>query len=685
MTAAAPATGKTALAGFHPQFWIVNAIELLERGAYYGMIAVFTVYMVRRGLSESTAGLFVGLLQPLLYFVPPFAAALAEWLGARRTLTLAFSLATIGYLVLANVTTDATILLGIVVFGLGAGLFKPVAAAIVAQASTPARRNFAFTIYYMGINIGAFLVPLGVAFFLVARQLYAEVFYVAAALAATNLVLTLVLVRDLKPRSSAAAFLGKLRAVARVLRSPVVLGLLALTLLCAYAYFTGTLGFLAKPSALMLAGAAALLWSVVVLFDDAPFATLLLIYSGLWFMYAQFQFWAPVYMLNFGLMPAWFNEAYYATLNPLVIIALGFPLGKLVERLPSLPTVVGGIALYAVGIILLGLAPIGALFIAGVVVVSIAELAAHPSFLSYVSKTATPQRQSVYLGLSFIPVGIGLSVGAATGGDLYGALAHDAARPGLFWAIVAAVGLVTLAALIAYNHWLTRRRPDSDRDGGPSEQVPGRNRESERGSREGDAGARIRGDSAEKTHRALATLAHPRIGILALLLIPLLVIAGITAGTQHFTPLDANGNGSTPAEPTSAPGIERVATIDGYTASGATTERNTTLHTSATRATFTLNWTDEPASTPATTNTPDTFQLTIALPNGTTIASPETANPQGGTGTISLTIQPAPLGTYTLRIKCVNAGGDQALTLALPVSPAPDAGNAWRLEGIAAR
>ena len=88
--------------GFFSQFpktyWVADALELFERGAYYGMLAVMSVHMANNlGIDEVTIGLLFSLLLFFSYFWPLFASALAEKYGYRQVIMVSFGLLISGY------------------------------------------------------------------------------------------------------------------------------------------------------------------------------------------------------------------------------------------------------------------------------------------------------------------------------------------------------------------------------------------------------------------------------------------------------------------------------------------------------------------------------------------------------------------------------------------------------------
>jgi dipeptide/tripeptide permease len=146
---------------FSPLFWLVVVFEFFERGSYYGMMSILSVYMTDElGFSKPDVGLIKGTIQPLLYFLPIISGALADRFGFRKMLMIAFSLLGSGYFLTSQATEYAPVFLALVVMGLGAGAFKPVISGSIARCTDETNSTLGFGIFYWSINLGAFLFPL---------------------------------------------------------------------------------------------------------------------------------------------------------------------------------------------------------------------------------------------------------------------------------------------------------------------------------------------------------------------------------------------------------------------------------------------------------------------------------------------------------------------------------------------
>ena len=87
---------------FSKAFWVANTVELFERAAYYGVFIVITLYLSRiLGFDDIQSAAIAGVFSACLYLLPTFAGALADKIGFRNSMLLAFTLLTCGYLGLA--------------------------------------------------------------------------------------------------------------------------------------------------------------------------------------------------------------------------------------------------------------------------------------------------------------------------------------------------------------------------------------------------------------------------------------------------------------------------------------------------------------------------------------------------------------------------------------------------------
>lgn len=142
-------------------FWLVILFEFFERGSYYGMMSVLSVYFTDvLFFPKESVGVIKSVIQPILYFLPIVSGALADRFGYRKALTVAFALLGTGYFLTSQFTTYTYVFLALVVMALGAGTFKPIISGTIARVTDKETSTLGFGIYYWSINLGAFLFPL---------------------------------------------------------------------------------------------------------------------------------------------------------------------------------------------------------------------------------------------------------------------------------------------------------------------------------------------------------------------------------------------------------------------------------------------------------------------------------------------------------------------------------------------
>jgi proton-dependent oligopeptide transporter, POT family len=146
--------------------------EMWERFSYYGMRAFLIFYMTASvasggmGLSTATAAAVYGSYTSLVYLMCVPGGWMADRvLGQRKAVLYGGILIAFGHYSLA-VPSDPTFYVGLALVVLGTGLLKPNISVIVGQlyAARDIRRDAGFSIFYMGINLGAFLGPLVAGF-----------------------------------------------------------------------------------------------------------------------------------------------------------------------------------------------------------------------------------------------------------------------------------------------------------------------------------------------------------------------------------------------------------------------------------------------------------------------------------------------------------------------------------------
>lgn len=415
---------------FSRNFWTVVSMEFVERGAYYGMMSVLAVYLAMTssegglGLSKESVGVILSTFQPIVYFVPILAGALADRYGYRRIFFLAFTLMLLGYALTSIATEHWQVFATLMLLAVGCGLFKPVVTGTIAKETNEGNSSLGFGIFYWSINLGAFIVPLILVPYLKSLS-WSYIFLMAAMGAAILLLLNTFVYKEPK-RSGTAKSLSQV--------------------------FVDMVGVI----------------------KDYKFMLLIVIYSGFWVLYFQMfgtVLWylqdyvdvAPVnsavnsFLSLFMENPSWvFDVEHVTVVNALTIILLQLIISSIVKRINAIKTMIGGILIGTLGMAILAFSSHIWIFMAGVIIFSIGEMTAHPKYTSYIGMIAPDDKKAVYLGYSFLCSVIGSAIAGVLGSAVYVKYATAEGNPSVMWLIFASIGLVTAVALFLFNKFVKK-------------------------------------------------------------------------------------------------------------------------------------------------------------------------------------------------------------------------------------
>jgi len=147
--------------------------EMWERFSYYGMRGILILYLTKSymegglGIDPKQASLIYGFFTGFVYFTPLIGGWLADnFIGQQRAITIGGITMMLGQFCLFAMNNITGLYLGLLLLIIGNGFFKPNISTMIGQLYKQGdpMRDSAFTIFYMGINLGAFLAPLVVGF-----------------------------------------------------------------------------------------------------------------------------------------------------------------------------------------------------------------------------------------------------------------------------------------------------------------------------------------------------------------------------------------------------------------------------------------------------------------------------------------------------------------------------------------
>lgn len=390
--------------GFSKPFWAANISELFERIAYYGMAPVLVPYLTQaRGFDESAAIRVGGNLGFIVYGLTILSGMLADWLGYRRAMMLAYVLLGAGYMGVWKAPTFAGVVVALTCVAFGASIIKPAITGTVQRTCSEERRPVGFSIYYTLVNVGGFLGP-NISGAVVSAAGLALVFPTSAGAIAIALALVLLLYRDRGTAGEAPK-----RSLGGLLRD--------------------FLGILATPRLM----------------------SLFILVAGFWSLFFQFFGAFTTYMTqDLGVSQQRAN--FIISLDAALIIACQVVVGYLTRSWTTARAVWIAAFVGTAGYAVIGLGMSSWIAAAGVVVFAIGEMIYSAHFYKYLGSLAPSGQEAMYLGFAFLPIALGSLISGWIGGPIATwARVSLHAPEKMFWGF-GAVGLVAAVGL-----WLHAR------------------------------------------------------------------------------------------------------------------------------------------------------------------------------------------------------------------------------------
>ncbi len=400
--------------GFERPFWVANISELFERLSYYAVFAVLARYL-HEGLhfdverASSLTGMFGG----WVWFLAVIGGAVADRLGFRRALSLAYLILSLAYFLMGSIGSpwlaplrSHVPLVGLVAFililpALGVALVKPSVVGTTARASKENVRSVGYSIYYTLVNVGSTAGPL-LASWAQSHGIVENVFRIAALSVFLMLIFVLLLFKE--PRRADEGEKASLRQV----------GI-----------------------------------NFVTVVSNPRFMLFLLIFTGYWIVFWQEFIALPLYISAYIDPKA--DTARILATDPIVVICFTMVIGFLTKRMQAFHAVVLGTLITSLGFIPLILHPSVWMAVVTLVVIATGEIIQAPRYYDYISRLAPPGQQGTYMGFAFLPLGIGSFVAGPFSGWLMHHFGEELHRPEMVWWSVTAVGVATTLLLWIYD------------------------------------------------------------------------------------------------------------------------------------------------------------------------------------------------------------------------------------------
>ncbi|MCR4784214.1 MAG: MFS transporter [bacterium] len=174
-------------------FWVVGAMEMVERLAYYGVRAVAGLYATAPasegglGVTAAQFGIILMIWSGFQGFIPIFVGGLADRYGYKLMIGISTVVKMTAYLIMGFLPTFYGFMAGAVCLATGTAIFKPGIQGTLAKTTKPENSSMAWGIYYQTVNIGGFIGPVLAGF--LRKMEWSHVFFACAAIIACNFLL----------------------------------------------------------------------------------------------------------------------------------------------------------------------------------------------------------------------------------------------------------------------------------------------------------------------------------------------------------------------------------------------------------------------------------------------------------------------------------------------------------------
>lgn len=420
---------NTIKTGFKPSFWVANIMELFERLAYYGQMAVLAIFLSKElNFTPLQIGILTSVFGGLIYFLPIFAGALIDKFRFKKSFSFAFLILSIGYFLMGTTKIEPFasfyagtginifyIVLGILIFtAIGGSFIKPSVLGTISLTSSPKTKSVGYAIYYWLVNIGGALGPF-IAFFVRSNIGMFAVYFVSSL-------------------SCALMFLASIFIFKEPINSEM------------------TESF----------GVAQIFKNMYAVVTNIKFMIFLFIFSLFWLMFWQIYIIIPLYITDY--IDAKAPIELIISAGAWGIITLQLLVNFLTKKLSPIIAIILGFVIAGFSwLIILSyyifpfFSPITLIVIA-VVVFSIGEMTQAPRYYEYIADLAPAGQTAMYQGFAFLPIAIGWFFGGNIGGWLYEKFGKQSHSPETIFIILSLVGLTSIILMIMYNYFANPKK-----------------------------------------------------------------------------------------------------------------------------------------------------------------------------------------------------------------------------------
>ncbi|MEO1012020.1 MAG: MFS transporter [Bacteroidota bacterium] len=385
---------------FNKTFWLGSFMELMERWAWYGVFTLFALYLVGStdegglGFDHIQKGNIMSDITGLLYLLPIFTGVIADRIGYKLSLVIAYIILIVGYYLMGTVSTYWSMYFIFLFVAIGAAMFKPVASAIITKSTDKSNGTLGFGIFYMMVNVGGFIGP-ACSSYLRTTYGWKLIFIQAAVVIGINLIMLLLFFKEpyrekVEKESIGKAILASLKKI----------------------------------------------WEAV---KDVRLTVLLILMIGFWTMFNQLFYTLPNFIedwVDSSAISNWINTKipglgktltengqvkpeWFTNIDALMIVLLQMFVSYFVIKMRHVSAMIRGFIIAAIGVGLTFYTNNVMFTIIGTMIFAIGEMATNPTFSSFIALISPKGKEALYQGTYFLPVAAGNFFTKFISGNLY--------------------------------------------------------------------------------------------------------------------------------------------------------------------------------------------------------------------------------------------------------------------------
>lgn len=381
-------------------YWVASFMELFERWAWYGMFAVLALYITGStdegalGFSHVEKGYIMGPITAILYLLPIFTGVIADKIGYKLSLIIAFLILIVGYYFMGTFTSFGGFYWIFLFVALGAAMFKPVASGIITKTTSKSNSTLGFGIFYMMVNIGGFIGP-AMSSYLRTTYGWRLVFIQASIVIAINLLIVIFLFKEPYREKTKERFGEAVKNALSRIKEAVM---------------------------------------------DKRLTTLLVIMVGFWVMFNQLFYTLPTFIddwvntkvLHDNIASVWpglanimsgggdsVNPEWMVNIDAFAIVLFQAVVSYFVMKMRHVSAMIRGFIVAAIGIGITFYVDNGLFTFLGIIIFAIGEMMTNPTFSSFIAIISPKGKEALYQGAYFLPIFVGNFLTTFVSGNLY--------------------------------------------------------------------------------------------------------------------------------------------------------------------------------------------------------------------------------------------------------------------------